>query len=101
LANVTAVACPHRQQDLGEVGILEQELVGSQPDDRIRNLVDDLGQRAPWLDVGLPAGDGERLLSDTKAPLCSRRLLEPKNIATRNDNTSSEGVCGMPRDPGR
>jgi hypothetical protein len=41
--------------------------------------------------MALLAEDGERLLSDTKAPLCSRRLLEPKSIATRKDSTSSEG----------
>src|SRR6266545_4984380 len=64
----------------GDLGVLEQELDGSQPDDRIRNLVDDLRQHTPWQDVPLLAEDGERLLSHPKAPPGSRHLPQSSSI---------------------
>src|SRR6266540_3899122 len=64
----------------GDLGVLEQELDGSQPDDRIRNLVDDLRKHTPWQDVSLLAEDGERLLSHPQAPLGSRHLLQSTSV---------------------
>src|SRR6266508_418464 len=64
----------------GDLGVLEQELDGSQPDDRIRNLVDALRQYTPWQDVPLLAEDGERLLSHPQAPLGSRHLPQSSSV---------------------
>jgi hypothetical protein len=57
------------QGDLGDVWVLEQELDRTHPDDRIRDLVDDLRERALREDVTVLAQHGQRFLTDAHPSL--------------------------------
>src|SRR5581483_3130797 len=88
--------------DLGDVGILEQELDGSQPDDRVRDLVDDSGEGALWQDVSLLAKDRERVAPHSspsrriEASRLTDRPVRPRP-GSRRPRSCAEGIARSTR----